>query len=663
MAGENWKIKKFYFLSSFALITIVIVFMGTYFVAGKYKEFKQQALKDKVTNVQNQKTLMKTMVDSIIQQANSYISSSEIVLQRKLRNRVQTAHQIAVSIYNDSKDTHSENEVKELIKSALSSMIYDKDYVFVIDTDGVIVSSPFLKHIEGKNRINMTDAEGNFFVRESIELVKEKGEGFKDVYWEKPGTTTKELRRKVVFMKLFEPLNWVIGYGEYKDAFEEGVKQDVIRLIESVQYGKDGYFFALTRDGFLMTFPNKGKNMYDIQDINGKYIVRDLLSASDAGGGFITYVMPAFENSRPEYKLSYVAALSKWDWTIGSGMYLTDIEQEYQNRLNILSNSAKKDILLLIVVSTLMLVLTGFIISLLSSRLQKIVDSYGKELNEMNQSLENMVEEKTAELNELNRSLEERVNEEVEKNREKDRIMFQQGRLAAMGEMIGNIAHQWRQPLSTISLLVQDIQEAFEYGELDKDYITGTVSKCTATITHMSDTIDNFRYFFNPDKKKVKFSINEEITKCLSLLDAGLENNNIRIQLNLNSESLVYGVPGEYSQVLVNIINNAKDALLSSRVENPVINISSSEEYRSVVVLICDNGGGVPEEILEKIFEPYFTTKQESKGTGIGLYFSKMIIESNMKGTLHAYNKEDGACFCVVVPIAQDENEKAGSRA
>jgi len=633
--------------------------MGGYLVLGKYKEFEQFALNDKLVNIDNKKAILKNSVDSFVQIADDIISKTESEMKDKIHNRVSVAYKIAHSIYEEMHPRHTDAEIKKTIKAALASMVYQSNYVFVLNYDGVIISSPLLTQIEGKNMMEQKDSQGNYTVKNSIEIVKKDGEGFMDVFWMKPGDDKETLKRKVVFVKKFEPFDWIIGYGEYQEDYQAEINEDLIKKLETIKYGNDGYLFATTYEGVSLSKPAKGKNMYNVRDVNGKYIVRDLIETAKAGGGYVLYVMPPFKGARPENKLSYVAPLKGYDWYIGTGMYLTDIEAAYQKRLDGLYSSAKREIILVVIGLLTLLVLAGAVVFAFSQKLQNLIDQYSEEINvkneelsELNLSLEEKVTEKTAELNELNTSLEQRVEEEVAKNREKDRIMFQQGRLAAMGEMIGNIAHQWRQPLSSISLLVQDIQEAYECGELDDEYVISTVGKCTTTIGHMSDTIDNFRYFFNPDKERARFSVNEEIKKSLSLIDAGLENNNINIALNLLSEMDAYGVPGEYAQVIVNIVNNAKDALLSRDVASPSINISSKAEGGMVYVNICDNAGGVNDAIMDKIFEPYFTTKNTSNGTGIGLYFSKMIIEGNMGGKLTVQNSIEGACFTIAVPAA-----------
>lgn len=657
MTLKEKRISRFYFITSFAIIFLITIGAGTYVILGKYRQFKDFAYIDKVNDIENKKLLLKDIVESYLNQSNQIIASSEKVLDRMIMSRVGTAYQISNSIYDNMKIKHGEEETKEAIIAALAGMVYGNEYIFAFDMDGVIISSPLLKDIEGKNLINKQDSEGQYIFKESIKIIKEKGEGYLDTYWQNPSDLDAGLKQKRVYLKRFEPYDWVIGYGVYIEDHEELLKNEVIKQLESISYANNGYIFAATYDGVSLTKPAKGQNMYDVQDAVGVYIVRELINKAKHGGGFLEYVMPPFKGARPETKLSYVAPIPRWGWYIGTGLYITDIEAAYEARMEDLFASEKREIILIISELIVLLLLGGGLVYIFSKRLQILIDKYSSEINEknnelseMNKNLEKMVDEKTSELNALNLSLEHRVEEEVEKNREKDRIMFQQGRHAAMGEMIGNIAHQWRQPLSSISLLIQDMQEAYEVGEMNDDYMKDSVGKCTATIAHMSDTIDNFRYFFNPQKEKTDFDVDIEIKRCLSLLDAGLENNHIAVSTDFKCNKNVYGVPGEYSQVLVNILNNAKDILLDRKVPSPYISVKSYVKGNRAIVEVCDNGGGINADIIDRVFEPYFTTKENQNGTGIGLYFSKMIIDGNMKGLLTVENKEDGACFIISVP-------------
>jgi len=248
-------------------------------------------------------------------------------------------------------------------------------------------------------------------------------------------------------------------------------------------------------------------------------------------------------------------------------------------------------------------------------------------------------------LEELNQTLQQRVEDEVAKNRAKDRLMMFQSRQAAMGEMLGNIAHQWRQPLNIIGLIIQDIQDAQVHGQLTPEYLDKNVRRGMDVIQHMSQTIDDFRSFYRSDKEKQSFIVNEVIDRVLSFIETGFRNNQIAIDAKMPEAVAAAGYPNEFAQVLLNILNNAKDVLLERKVPSPKLTIRVFKDQGQAVVTIEDNGGGIPGDHLEHLFEPFFTTKEEGKGTGIGLYMSKNIIEKNMSGRLSARNTAEGTEF------------------
>lgn len=275
-------------------------------------------------------------------------------------------------------------------------------------------------------------------------------------------------------------------------------------------------------------------------------------------------------------------------------------------------------------------------------------------------AVQRLVDEQTVELHNskleleaLNRSLQQRVEEAIAELRLKDQVLIIQGRQAAMGEMIGNIAHQWRQPLNALSMLLSNLQFAYEEKQLNADYLNESIATADRLIKKMSTTINDFRNFFNPDKTQAPFSAHQQIIQAVDLVGAAFKNNNITISVEVESDLLLFGYPNEYSQVLLNLLSNAKDAILDNRIPAGCIRIKLSEQDGKGLVTISDNGGGIPEGVITKIFEPYFSTKK--MGTGIGLYMSKMIIERNMGGSLNARNIEGGCEFSVTVPLAGEQ--------
>ncbi len=261
---------------------------------------------------------------------------------------------------------------------------------------------------------------------------------------------------------------------------------------------------------------------------------------------------------------------------------------------------------------------------------------------ELEQELERRVAEQTAKLRELNLYLEERIKEEVEKNRQKDRVMFQQSKLASLGEMLGNIAHQWRQPLMELAILLYKI----------KDQNPDVYKRGVAIVERMNQTIIDFQNFFRPDKVKERFSLIQTIKNALAIMEGSLEKEGIEVELRTTHDAEVWGYKNEFAQVVINLLSNAKDALKGKEFKKIVIEVKVVGE--EILIEIIDNAGGIEENILDKIFEPYFTTKHASKGTGLGLYMSKMIVEESMGGRLWAENMGSGAKFTIALKRGED---------
>jgi signal transduction histidine kinase len=256
-------------------------------------------------------------------------------------------------------------------------------------------------------------------------------------------------------------------------------------------------------------------------------------------------------------------------------------------------------------------------------------------------------------LEELNQSLEIEVQEQTSKRVGQERILMGQSRMAAMGEMIGNIAHQWRQPLNALAITIQDAKMAYEYGEMDELYIANLVSDSMKLIKSMSHTIDDFRDFVLPNKEKEPFCVQKICHSAVELLSAVLRNESIEVTIDMPDEEIwIDGFGRELSHVLLNLISNAKDILISNDIKERMIAIKVAPNDGNVLISVSDNGGGIPEDIVEKIFDPYFTTKHKAQGTGLGLYMTKLIVEQHMNGNVVARNIANGACFDVKVPLS-----------
>jgi hypothetical protein len=236
-----------------------------------------------------------------------------------------------------------------------------------------------------------------------------------------------------------------------------------------------------------------------------------------------------------------------------------------------------------------------------------------------------------------------------EELRLRDRMIMQQSRQAALGEMIGNIAHHWRQPLNGVGLIIQELVMASENGNLSKDHVKENVDNAMQIIFSLSQTLNDFQKFFAPDNEKCLFNQNQVVTGTVSFVKESFKEERIAIDVIRIDDPLVEGYPNEYSQVLLNILLNARDALSERHDGSARITVKAFTEGGKGVVTITDNGGGIKQDIIERIFEPYFTTKDQGKGTGIGLFMAKAIIEKNMGGRLTARNIEGGAEFRIEI--------------
>jgi len=256
----------------------------------------------------------------------------------------------------------------------------------------------------------------------------------------------------------------------------------------------------------------------------------------------------------------------------------------------------------------------------------------------LHNSLESKVNEKTKELRALNNSLEKKIKTEVENSRKKDQIMFQQARLASLGEMLQNIAHQWRQPLGALTMIIQSFQSKFLSGKLNEEFIESRVEDAGVLAKNMSDTLEDFRTFFDPNKNHKQFSIKKVIEKSLDLTKYQLERDGVKVFFLMNEDIEIYGFENELTHVILNLINNSKDALCENEIDEKSIRIIVKPTAKNVIINVIDNAGGIKSDIMAKVFDPYFTTKHKSIGTGIGLYMSKQMVEKHMNGKISCKN-------------------------
>lgn len=252
-------------------------------------------------------------------------------------------------------------------------------------------------------------------------------------------------------------------------------------------------------------------------------------------------------------------------------------------------------------------------------------------------------------MNHMLDNLENEIAKEVRERLAQEQMLIQQSKLAAMGTMLGNIAHQWRQPISEISAILMSIETQLHYSKVNYKIFLHHIKLCNKITEHMSNTISDFQNFFRPSKEKEYFDVYEECNRAVSIISASFASHYIEIEFRVDEHSTIYGYPREFAHSILNILSNAKDVLLERKITHPKVTFSIKKGKEYTVIHIEDNAGGIQLDDINIIFEPYYTTKYESQGTGIGLHIAKTMIEKNMNGYLSVHNTNSGACFTIKI--------------
>jgi len=631
----NSRLLLTYWIIILPIITIFITsFLFTYkFIKYEKIKFEQENKQLEKNYTKEIKERTKKRIQRVIRIIETNIEITKNEEKENLKNIVNIAHKTIRETFERYKNSLSKEEILNEIKKQLEHHRFynnQSGYFFIIDLNNTVIMQPQITSHEKLKLDDIQDIKGKFFIKELTSIANSKKEGFSTWYWTKPKEN--EHKKKIGFIKVFEPLNIYIGTARYEEDINNKIKKDALKIISSIKYGKDEYLFALKQNGVTISHINKdfiNVSFSSLSKIEQKIIKNIILEAKKSNGGFIYYTPTSYNlKENISKKISYVSIIPSLNWIIGTGQYTTKIDKQIKQKKLLLTEKLNNTINSIILVATVITIILILVMTLIARKIQSKILEYEKELNLKNQKLK-----------ELNENLEKKVHLQTQKNLEKDQILHHQSKLASMGEMIGNIAHQWRQPLSAISTAASGIKLHDEMNILKKDIMHDSLDAIISNTKLLSNTIDDFSNFFKKDKIKTEFDVNRSILRVLKLINANLKNKNIEI-VNTTKQCKIYNLENELIQALLNIINNAKDALVeNNELKEKYIFISQKEDNNQIIIKIKDNAGGINEEIIDKIFEPYFTTKFKSQGTGIGLYMSQIIIVNHMNGELNATNK------------------------
>ncbi len=561
-----------------------------------------------------------------------YINKQKVILKEEIQNIFNYInYNQSLMIKNIKNET--KNELRPILRDLKTKSYSNIEYKKIIDNFRLNKSDLLIYNLNNNLLIKNQDIFFNdTILKDKINQLKKQKELFlfideTDLYYFKYLAT----KNIILIIK--------------KDTFEkfDNLKYSIARWIEFTRFGNNNYFWIYTNTNKLLAHPYRkddiGKDDTFIKDSKNTLFIQKLVKEAieKEEGSYFEYFWPKPNEKESSKKLAFVKLYKQWNWIIGCGIYIDEIEKALLNKKDSLQQKNSRYIQLTFIIAFLVIVLISLLSILISQKINTTFKNYQKKVNK-----------KELKLRDLNQNLNLKIQEAIKETKQKDRAMLHQSRLARMGEMLNMIAHQWRQPLTQLSAIIIELETAVIFQKADKKFLLSSTKDANKVIQFMSLTIEDFKNFFKPEKNKEKFHIYKACKEAIHLISASLNNQNIKLDILLKNDKLIYGYKTEYSQVILNLLVNAKDALIMNKIENPIIKLTIDTQNSLSKVTVEDNAKGVPKEDMHKIFEPYFSTKS-SQGTGLGLYMSKMIIEKNMQGKLNVENTNNGAIFTVIV--------------
>ncbi len=612
------KEKKILFIVKYTpliFIFLLCIAINLYLFNDKKTNFLINKLQVEENFISTNKNFIKNNVEEVIDYIRYKQLSTETELKKNIKNVVLNASIIAEKIYKINQNK-SKEEILFKIKEIFKDLRYDEDsYLIIYD-------------LESKKLWNYMHKEDTLISQELEELFKKNDE--LHYSWYEPNKDKKE-HKKLVFFKKIADLGIYIGLGKFLSDFENSIKKEVINYINNIKLKESGYVFVTDYEGKYLSYYDKkliNKNMKDHIIYENKNSFIKQLNKNAKVGGYITYLHKYKPNKEGSTrKTTYVKAFKDWGWIIATGFYSDDFYYKLKKHEYLLEEQYKKDISAFYKIAIISTIIVLFLSLYISKLIEKNFLRYKRN-----------------------------INYQLKENIKKDNLLTYQSKMASMGEMIGNIAHQWRQPLNVISSAATSVKFQKELGILEDEFENRTMDSITENVKYLSKTIDDFRNFFSKNKEKNKFNLNDSINKTLNLVYAQYKNRDIQIIKNIEDIE-IESLENELVQVLINILNNARDELIKIESEKFIF-INVKDKKDNILIEILDNANGIDNKIIGKIFKPYFSTKKDKNGTGIGLYMSKKIVVKHLKGKMkvenieYEYSKKNykGASFKIILP-------------
>jgi signal transduction histidine kinase len=592
---------------------------------------------------ESKREIIKAQVKQLLQQVIYEKNSTEYLLKNDIKEHVYQAHAIATNIYNNNKDK-SEQEVTLLIKNALRNIRFSqgRGYFFIYKTDGLSILHPILPAMEGTaSMIDLQDVRGNYIVRDLGHLTKKNGEAFYRWWFVKPDITNQEFE-KIGFGKHFVPYDWFIGTGEYLIDVENDIKQRLIQRISNFKYGLNGYISLLDYQGNVLSHYRKdfeGTNLNDHEDSSIIEVNRQFINIAKQDEGFLSYVSPLMPSTgKPAEKTSFIEGFKQWKWVIVTGFYKSETDKYLrvrEQKIKIQNKEQLKDLLWF----SIFVILLFFILSLVLTRyLARHFTLYEDKINDDIKEIKLAQANKMSSLETFTAGVAHEINNPTN---------FAHAAIYMMGQEIEKIKIFLKQ-LAGGDDAEEKVLLSFENKFSKLVELVKTASEGTVRIKTIVKDLRSFGHL--DDTKYVKLNISELINSTISLVET--QYNDILIEVNFKDDPHINCIPSKLKQVIMNIIVNSCQAIHMKpspyKTANDKIMITTYKKESNIYVCIKDNGCGMSDEVRMRIFDPFYTTKEVGKGTGLGMAISFGIIEEH-GGSIHIESSNNKGTTIILI--------------
>lgn len=579
---EEENTQKIILIGSTMMVIVVSVIVAYVLISSEIHNFKDHLKNFKETLIEREKLAIKAVVNNLISDIEYTENLRYLEIKKRVKDRTIVASNLIEQLLLNTKEGQL-TTVIDIVKKISRS---NKIEFFIYKDDGTLLFNDYSKVKIGDNFIDLKDIDGKKFVKNIV-----TNAGYVDYLWFV--SKNNKVSKKLTYSIKMDKLGIIIGSAEFLDT-KYSLNKKLLNKINQESFGENDFVFIYEIMS-LSSSKNYSKLILEkniITDERELLAIENILDKSNYSGN----IFYEYDN-----KLVYSSFLFDYKTFISAGVDLNSIKKIINKETEISNKNLNKKIISLLI-NLVLISIVFFIFSfLLAKKIEKMFSKYRIRIAKSQQ------------------------------------LLIQKSKMESMGEMIGNIAHQWRQPLTQLSGVFLDIESAHKCKELNTQYLENRVDQANDLLEYMSKTIDDFKEFYNPNAKSKKFSIEKSTLSAINIIKSSLKFYKINIKVDIDSSLHVEGFCNEFSQVILNLISNSRDMAIQRKIKNPQIEISSKLNKNKLSLYVIDNCGGIDEEILEKIFEPYFTTKY-TYGTGIGLYMCQVIIDNKMNGKIFASN-------------------------